>query len=398
MGLLERANRQLARWFISDFDRIERRQVRIRHGLVAAWVGVLATTGLFIVKMVLGLRSGSVSIVGNAFHLLSHLANSIVLLVSFWVAARPATAKTPFGHGRMEHVAPLVMAIFLFVSGLRIGEDAIHQAIDPDELHYWPGLLWILGATVLVKQWLGRFVRFLGDRVESEAILANAAHQRVDGIITLTVIGGLVAGNIFHRPEVDGYIGILISGWLLFLGYEHARDAIVPLLGQAPSKALLVKIRETAGSVEGVSDVHEIIVHDYGSKYLISLHTEIPETYSEFEMHEVAERCERRLAEAFGGVAVCHTDPLLERSPEVQAVEETFSGIVESFGPILGYHDFRVIGESAERIIVAADIDAAEEIPEREFDRIAEELEARVMERIPNVAYCTFYVTPKFAY
>jgi divalent metal cation (Fe/Co/Zn/Cd) transporter len=249
-----------------------------------------------------------------------------------------------------------------------------------------------------VKQWAGRFVRYLGERVDSEAILANAAHQQVDAVITLTVVGGLVTGETFQLPQVDGVIGILVSAWLLFLGYEHAREAIVPLLGRAPSKDLLVKIREVAGAVEGVEDVHEIIVHDYGSKYLISLHTEIPETYTMLQMHEIAEKCEQKLAAEFGGVAVCHTDPLMTWSPQIQAVEDAFREVVESFEPILDYHDFRAIGDSPERIIIAADINAAEEIPEREFDRIVNELETRVMERIPNVAYCTFYVTPKFAY
>jgi cation diffusion facilitator family transporter len=398
MGILERSNRQLGRWLIAGFDRQERQDVRVRYGLVAGWVGIAATTTLFLVRIVLGLRSGSVSVIANAFHLLSHLANSVILVVSVWVTARPATAKTPFGHGRMEHVAPLVMAIFLFVFGLQIGEDAFHQAIDPHELHYWPGLLWILLLTVLLKQWLARFVRFLGERIESEAVLANAPHQNVDAVMTLSVIAGLVASRYFHLPQVDGYIGILVSGWLLFLGYEHAREAIVPLLGAAPSNSLLEKIREVAGSVEGVEDVHEIIVHDYGSKYLISLHTEIPEAYSMLQMHEIAERCEQKLADEFGGVMVCHTDPLMAWSPEIQALEDAFREVVQSFGPVLDYHDFRVIGESPERVIIAADVDAAEEVAERDFDRIAEELEARVLERIPNVAYCSFHVTPKFAY
>jgi divalent metal cation (Fe/Co/Zn/Cd) transporter len=106
-----------------------------------------------------------------------------------------------------------------------------------------------------------------------------------------------MASHYLHLPQVDGYMGILVSGWLLFLGVDHARHAIVPLLGQAPSKALLKRVREVAGSVEGVEDVHEIIVHDYGSKYLISLHTEIPETFSMLQMHEIAERCEKRLAD-----------------------------------------------------------------------------------------------------
>jgi divalent metal cation (Fe/Co/Zn/Cd) transporter len=147
----------------------------------------------------------------------------------------------------MEHVAPLVMAVFLIVSGLRIGEDPFHQAIHQHELHYWPGLLGILLVTVLVQQWLARVASFLGERIESEAVLANAGHQNVDAVMTLAVFGGLVASHYLHRPQVDGYIGILVSGWLLFLGYEHVREAIVPLLGGAPSKGLLGRIRVGGG-------------------------------------------------------------------------------------------------------------------------------------------------------
>ena len=398
MGILERFNRKVASWFIRDFDNTDNKLVRIQHGLVAGWVGTYATIALFVVKMVLGLMSGSASIVADAFHLLSHLANSIILVVSFKVTARPATARTPFGHGRMEHIAPLIMSIFLFVAGIQIGETSVHQAIEPHELHYWPALPWILLFTILVKQWLAQFVRFLGERVDSHAILANAVHHNIEAVLTLMVIGGLVASHYFHHPEVDGFIGILVSAWLLYLGYTHGREAIVPLLGQAPSKDVIRKIRETAKSVEGVEDVHEIIVHDYGSMYLISLHAEIPERFGPDEMHEIAEQTERKLREAFGGAAVCHTDPLMERTPEIQAIEDRFKEILKAFPQIMSYHDFRVVAESRERMIIVADIDVKEEVAESEFGQISEDLEARVMEEIPNLAYCSFYITPKFAY
>ena len=191
--------------------------------------------------------------VANAFHLLSHLANSVILVISFKVTARPATAKNPFGHGRMEHIAPLIMSIFLFISAIQMGEHSLHQTIKPHELHYWSALPWILLFTIIVKQWLSRFVTFLGKRVDSHAILANAAHHKIESVMTLTVIGGLVAGHYFHRPELDGYTGILVSAWLLYLGYTHGREALVPLLGQAPSKNIINKIRETAQSVKGVT-------------------------------------------------------------------------------------------------------------------------------------------------
>jgi len=128
-------HRKLAKRFIKDSDNTDKKSVRIQYGLVAGWFGIYGTFILFVVKMTLGILTGSVSVIANAFHLLSHLANSIILVVSFKLTARPATAKNPFGHGRMEHIAPLIMSIFLFISGIQIGEHSLHQAIEPHELH-----------------------------------------------------------------------------------------------------------------------------------------------------------------------------------------------------------------------------------------------------------------------
>ncbi|MGB2845134.1 MAG: cation diffusion facilitator family transporter, partial [Candidatus Aminicenantaceae bacterium] len=162
MKIFEQINLRLAGWFIKDLDEINNKKVRIKYGLLAGWISVVAILLLFIIKILLGLLADSISVVANAFHLLAHLANSIILVVSFKVTARPATAKTPFGHGRMEHVAPLIMSIFLFVSGLQIIESSVHQALEPHKVHYWPALPWIILATIVVKQWLSQFVRFLG--------------------------------------------------------------------------------------------------------------------------------------------------------------------------------------------------------------------------------------------
>jgi cation diffusion facilitator family transporter len=298
----------------------------------------------------------------------------------------------------MEHLAPLIMSIFLFVSGIQLAERSFHQALDPHELHFWTALPWILLASIVVKQWLSQFITYLGNRVHSHAILINAFHHKIEAVMSLTVIGGLVASHNFHHPEIDGYIGILVSLWLLYLGFTHAKEAIVPLLGQAPSKDMIAKIRETAKSVDGVEDVHEIIVHDYGSMYMMSMHVEIPEKFNSAEMHEIAERCERKLRKHFGGEVVCHTDPLLEMTPEIQAIEDQFRRLVEDIPKIIGYHDFRVIAESSKKVIIAADIDIAEEVPETDFKFIRQELAERILREIPNIAYSTLYITPKYAY
>lgn len=223
MSLLENFNSRLIRQFIRDYQNTQNKNIRVKYGLLAGWVSVVTALLLFALTMYLGVKSHSISIVANAFHLLSHLANSVILIISFHVTARPATAKNPFGHGRMEHVAPLIMSIFLFVSGVQLAETSLHRTLDSHEVHYWPALIWILLATILVKQFLSRFVLDLGKRVDSRAIRTNAHHHSIEAVMSLGVIGGLVAGHYFHRPEVDGLIGILVSVWLLYLGFVHGR-------------------------------------------------------------------------------------------------------------------------------------------------------------------------------
>lgn len=398
MKILKPVNHFLASLFITDFDRTENQRVRVRYGLLAGWISIVIILFLFLVKLVLGIKSGSISIIANAFHLFSHLANSVVLVISFYISIRPATAKNPFGHGRMEHIAPLIMAIFLIVSGIQIAETSLHQALHPGEVHYFPALIWILLASVVVKQFLGQFIRYLGERVHSQAILTNAAHHGIEAVMSLAVIGGLIAGHHFHRPELDGAIGLLVSLWLFYLGYSHAKEALVPLLGQAPSIELIEKIRKTARSVDGISDVHEIIVHDYGSMIMISMHIEIPEKFGAVDIHEITERCERKLRKVFGGEVICHSDPLLEKTPEIEAMEETFRAIISDIPEVIGFHDFRVVAESNSKNIIVADIDLVGHVPESGYAALLKRITTAVQERIPDIAYSSFYITPKYAY
>lgn len=388
----------LARKLIRDFDHPDHRDVRNRCGLLAGWISIAVILVLFTVKMTLGIMAGSVAVVADAFHLLTHLANAVVLVISFWVASRPPTMRTPFGHGRMEYVAPLIMSVILFVSGFQIGGRAGRQIIEPDIVFFWPALPWILFFTVVVKVWLVQFVRFLGRRVNSEAIMAIAVHHHIDFLITLSVIAALILEHLLGRPEIDGYMGIAVSLSLFYAGFSHGKEAVIPILGRAPTREMIRKIRETARGIDGVEDVHEIIVHDYGSMYLISLHAEIPERFGPEKMHATAEQLEGALRGEYRGEVVCHTDPLLDFTPEIRGIEAVFKEAVSRFPRIVDYHDFRVVGDSPGKIIIVADIDAAEEVPEAQFGEIASSLETLLKSMIANLSYCTFYVTPKFAY
>lgn len=395
---IERTNYYLGNLFIPDFDKTDNQNIRIKYGMVAGGISIFINILLFIIKITMGMKSGSISILADAFHLLSHLANSVILVVTFWVTGKPATENTPFGHGRMEHIGPLVMSIFLFVSGIQIAEKSFHQAMHPQDLHYWPALPWILLATVFAKIWMKQFTHYLGDRIDSGAIIANAKHQWIEAVSTMTVVVGLLLGHYFKIKEMDGYIGIAVALWLLYLGYTHGRHAIIPLLGKAPDINIINSIRETAKSVEGIFDVHEIIVHDYGSLYLISLHCEIPEEFGSVKIHELTERCEEKLRRQFAGEAVCHSDPLQKKTEKTIKIENKFALAVAEDSRIKGYHDFRIISETENTILIVADIDTENHVSESEFDDIVKGLEKRATHNIPNLSYCSFYVTPKFAY
>jgi cation diffusion facilitator family transporter len=398
MTFLDTAHTALLRRFIRDFDRTDDPRVRTRYGMAAGGLTAAVISVLFVVKVAIGAAIGSPAVIADAFHLLSYLADAIVVLASFWLASRPATVRTPFGQGRMEYVVDLVMAMLLLISGFRIAESGIRQILNPGLIKYEPVLFLVLLGTAPVTVWLMQVVIFIGKRINSAAVGAIALHYRANVLVSLVVIGGLVAEHRLGIPEIDGWLGLAVSLGLLYIGFHHGREAVIPILGKAPNRAMLREIRNLARSVDGVEDVHEIIVHDYGSMYLISLHAEIPETYGPASMHEIAERCEAVIRRRFGGETVCHTDPLLQRTPELDEVETMFRKELKNFPRITGYHDFRIIAESPERFILVADIDVEETVPDRDYERIASGLNKRIREAMPHVAYCSFYITPKFAY
>jgi cation diffusion facilitator family transporter len=397
MQLVEQVNRAAARRLAPGYDQ-GGTGARVRAGRAAGWLTVAATLVLFAARLALGIATDSVAVIGNAFHLLSHLSAGAVLLFTYWLAAKPATAQTPFGHGRMEHVAPLVMALLLTVAGLQLGKQSVHQALSPHPVFYWPGLPWMLLATVAVKLWAGQVVRHLGRAVSSRAVAAAARHEHIEAGLSLAVIAGVVAGHHLQMPRLDGVLGLAAAAWLVYAGLGHGWHALVPLLGAPPDRRVLQRIREVARSVEGVHDVHEIIVHDYGTKYLISLHVEVPAGMGAPRIHQVVEQCETALRREFGGEVVGHADPLAEKTEAVREMERRFAELVEGLEWVESFHGFRLVSYSEDRYVLVADVNLAESVPESRFEARQKELEAKAAELSTKVAYATLSITPKFSY
>lgn len=395
---MSRAFAGLGRLLIADFDRPAEQRVRIRCGYAAGWVSISVLGALFAVRLGLGLAVGAVSVVAAAFTLLADLLAAMILVASFWVSGRPATARTPFGHGRMEQVAPLLIAFVLFFLGVEIAREAAGALGGGHTSTYWSALPWILLGTAAVKEVLSRFVRYLGRHVDSTAIEETASHLRVDGFYALATVGGLFLGHLGHLPWIDAAIGLAGAAVILYLSFQNARHALIPILGQAPPAAFLERIRETSRTVPGVSDVHEIVVHDYGSLRVISLHAEISERHSPAESHGIAEGLEETLRRALGGDVIVHTDPLMALTPALAEVERRLRAIVAEMPQIKGCHDFRVVAHSEGKIIIIADISVDGALGDEERETLLEQLRQRAAGEFPEMAYSAFSLASRFSY
>lgn len=388
----------IGRMLVRDFDRPDDQVVRARHGYAAGWTSIVILILLFFVRLWLGLAAEAVSVVAVSFTLLSDLMASLVLVVSFWISGRPATSRNPFGHGRMEQVAPLLISFVLFFLAVEIGRESAHTLATGHEAAYWTALPWIILATAVVKMMLGRFVLFMGRRVSSGAIEETAAHLNIEGVYSLAVVVGLLAGHFFHLKWMDGTVGIAGAAAILYMSYRNARHALVPLLGEAPSEDLIKRAHAVSATVEGVSAVHEITVHSYGKMRVMSMHAEIPETYSPAEIHGIAEDLEETLRRELGGDVIVHADPLMEMTPEVAAVEEKLKTIINGIPSIKAYHDFRVVAHSRDKIIIIADLEVDRELSDEERSSALTALRQKAEEEFPNLAYPVFNLTSRFSF
>jgi cation diffusion facilitator family transporter len=397
-GLVGRAADALGRRWVEGYDRVHDQRTVVGHACLAGGLSIAVLLILFAVRLWLGLAAGAVSVVAASFTLLSDLLASVVLVLSFRLAGREATEDNPFGHGRMEQVAPLLISFLLFFLGVEIARESLTALSGAHHGTWWPALPWVLLATAAVKQGLGLVVRHLGRRVHSEAIEEAAAHLRVEGIYTLAVIGGLLAGHGLHLPWLDGTVGLAGSAAIFYLAYRNARHALVPLLGQAPTREFLDRIREVSRRVPEVSDVHEIVVHEYGRMRVISLHAEIPEKAGTARMHGIAERLEEALRREIGGDVVVHSDPLMEMTPEVARVEERLREVLAAFPRVKAYHDFRVVAHSEGQIIIIADLATERGMGQEERTRLEAEVRQKVREAFPELAYSVISLSSRFSY
>ena len=366
--------------------------VRKRYGLLEGWTSVLVNLLVFLIKLVPGLLIGSVSLVADAVHSLGDLATSGVVIWSFRAAARPPDHEHPFGHGRVESVASLIVAVLLLVGAVEIGRAAVGSLLNPRPVTASVGLLGILLLTLVLKEWLARLSAVLGARIASTALEADAWHHRSDALATGAVIAAL-AGERLGWHGLDGAAGIIVALVIAITAIGLVRRSLDPLIGEAPTRELQRRIRELATEVPEVDAVHDVMVHAYGTLLVISLHVELPVELDVVRAHDVAERVERLLASRLRAIVVVHVDPVDRHHPLFGPLEDLLGRLTAAAGGSVSFHDLRLVGGRTGCNVVF-DLAAEGTDPER----VAGELRREILERFPEVNAVVIEVEPTLVY
>ena len=360
--------------------------------MLEGWVSIVVNVVIFAVKLVPGVLIGSISLVADAFHSLGDVLSSIVVIWGFKVAARPSDREHPFGHGRVESVATLVIGILLFVAAWEFGQNSVIRLMNPRPVAASNGLLALLAVTLALKEWLSRFARDLGRTIDSSVLKGDFWHHRSDVFATAVVIAALFATR-FGWDWVDGVAGLAIAAFIALAAFQLTKAAINPLIGEAPSPQLLAEIREIALDVPEVDQVHDVIVHFYGGVVVTSLHIEIADSLDITRAHDVAEAVESAINERFHGWAVVHVDPINRRHPLYAEVKSFLERTLPSVPQAEGFHDLRIVG-GANRCYVIFDLQA----DSQHAPAIAERLRGAVAGRFSDVAKVVVNVEPRYVY
>ncbi len=334
---------RLVRRFVKSHQDTHLPQVRYAYGRLAGVTGLICNLLLFSVKLLAGLLSGSLAIIADAFNNLSDAGSVVVTLVGFKLSSAPADRDHPFGHGRIEYLSALAVAVLIILAGFELATSAVDKILHPVAAEADLLTVLILIAAIGIKLWMAMFSRRIGKAIQSDALLAAATDSRNDVLCTSLVLISTLIG-LFTDLALDGYIGLAVALFVIWSGFTVIRETVSPLLGQAPDEQLVQDIEETVLSYDGVVGIHDMMVHDYGpGRVFVSLHAEVPADRDMLHSHDTVDCIERDLLEKFNIITCIHMDPVDTDDPETLRLKELAIGELTHIDERLTLHDFRVV-------------------------------------------------------
>lgn len=333
----------LLKRFVKDYDKTSDLSVRESYGIFASVVGVICNVLLFAAKFAIGAFSNSVSIIADGFNNLSDAGSSIISFIAVKMANKPADEKHPFGHGRIEYIAALVVSFLILEVGFSFLKDSIGKLSQPQDLKVHTVSIIVLILSIGVKLWLGLFNKKLGKKINSSVMLATATDSIGDVITTSATLVSLLVFMLFD-VNIDGIIGIGVSLVVMWAGIGVARDTIQPLLGTAVSKDVYEKIKGFVESYDGILGTHDLVVHNYGPcRSMASVHAEVHNGVDIEVSHEIIDQIEKDIFKQFGIYLVIHMDPIDADNPQRAIINKQIEETVKKIDKLASIHDFRMV-------------------------------------------------------
>ena len=333
----------LLRLFVKGHKTPERPEVRSRVGMLSGAVGIVCNALLCVLKLIVGVLSGSVAITADAMNNLSDAASSIVTLVGFRLAQQPADEDHPYGHARYEYLSGLAVAGMILVIGFELGKTSVEKILNPTDVLFSVPVCIVLVGSILVKLWLFLFNRYLGKMVNSQALLATAADSRNDTVSTLAVLAAGIVGTVFHL-RIDGVMGLAVAAFILYSGVNMAKETISPLLGENASPQLRQQIVELVNACPEVLGYHDLMVHDYGpGQRFASMHVEMDQQADPLVCHELIDNLERACLRSYNVHLVLHYDPVVTGDAQLDRMRTVVLELLQQQDARITIHDFRMV-------------------------------------------------------
>ena len=333
----------LLRTFIKNSNHSEDPKVRAAIGILSGIVGIVCNVLLCGGKLAVGIATGSVSITADAMNNLSDATSSVVTMLGFRLAERPADEEHPFGHARYEYLSGLAVSALILIIGVELAKSSLDKVLHPAAVEFGWTTAAVLVGSILVKLWMSLFNTRLSKTIHSATLAATAADSRNDVITTSAV---LLAALIEHFTafRADGWMGLAVSCFILYSGVGLAKDTISPLLGENADPELREKIVDNIRACPKVLGFHDLMVHDYGpGQRFASIHVEMDRREDPMECHEIIDDLERECLKSHGVHLVIHYDPVVTNDPELDRMHVRVEQLLHTYDIRLGVHDFRMV-------------------------------------------------------
>ena len=333
----------LIRRFVPDWQQVQRTDVRERYGTLAAAVGILSNIFLCIIKGLIGLFSGSIAVTADAVNNLSDAGSSVITLLAFKIAGKPADEEHPYGHARMEYISGMAVSFIIILLGLELIGSSFEKILHPEEVGVSALTYLVLIVSIAVKLWQGMFNRNLGKRISSEALQATAADSLNDVFSTGAVLLSTLVYQFTAIP-IDGWVGMLVAIFITVSGVKLIMETGSPLLGQAPDPQMVRELEEKITAYDGVIGIHDLQVHNYGpGRVFATVHVEVPANRDILVSHDIIDNIEREVGHEMNLNLVIHMDPVVTDDERLNQLHAQVQQIVVGIDSNLSMHDFRAV-------------------------------------------------------